>query len=141
MRKASKIIYLVAAILSIVLAVNYLIAGIVLVVVPNTQVFIDAFIENYAPEAAEKMPVADALAAVQAIMITYGVGFIITACCAGVNSFFAFKAHGQEKPSKSLNVLNIVFGVLGGVLVNVVAAIFAFVANGQEERRAAVEKK
>ena len=138
MRKASKIIYLVAAIVSIVFAVGYLICGIVMLVFPNIPEVVEAIEAEIAKN--PDLP-ADALEVFKAIFITYGVVFIITACCAGVNSFFAFKAHGQEKPSKSLNVLNIVFGVLGGVLVNVVAAIFAFVANGQEERRAAVEKK
>lgn len=138
MRKASKIIYLVAAILSIVAAVCYLICGIVMLVLPNIPEIIEAIEQEIAKN--PELP-ADALEIFKAFFVFYGVCAIITAICAGVNSFFAFKAHGQEKPSKSLNVLNIVFGVLGGVLVNVVAAIFAFVANGQEERRAAVEKK
>ena len=141
MRKASRIIYLVAAIVSIVVAVGFLVAGIIMIVVPNTNVFVEAFLEAYAKNPEHDLPADQALTAVQAVMITYGVTFVVTACCGGVNSFFAFKAHGAEKPSKALNVLNIVFGVLSSVFINVVAAIFAFVANGQEERRAALKKE
>lgn len=141
MRKASRIIYLVAAILSIFVALGLLISGIVLVVVPNTEVFIDAFLNSYDPEGASGVTPADALEAVQAVMIACGVECFIFGACAGVNSFLAFKAHHDPKPSKALNVLNIVFGVLGCVEVNIVAAIFAFVADGQEDRRAVEEKK
>ena len=74
-------------------------------------------------------------------MIALGVEFVIHGVCAGVNSFLAFKAHHDPKPSKPLNVLNIVFSVLGLVEVNIVAAIFAFIADHQEENRPAVEEK
>ena len=50
------------------------------------------------------------------------------------------KRHFAEKPSKALNVLNIVFGALS-VEINLVGAIVALIANGQEDRRAALEQK
>lgn len=142
MRKASRIIYLVAAILSIFAAIGFLISGIVLIVVPNTETFIQAFIDTYNAEAtSSSISAAEALEACQAFMIALGVEFIIHGVCAGVNSFLAFKAHHEPRPSKALNVLNIVFSVLGLVEVNIVAAIFAFIADGQEDRRAVEEKK
>ena len=144
MRKASKIIYLVAAILSIVAAVSWLIFGIIMVVIPNTDAFVEGFKEAWDQGKHQGVTFEDALAAAQGIMIACGVGFFITTCCSGVNSFFAFKAYNASKngkPSKALNVLNIVFGVLSGVEVNIAAAIFAFIADGQEGRRAALEQK
>ena len=138
MRKASKIIFLVAAIVSIVCAVCYLIAGLLLVIIPNTQAWTDVANEVIKQNPQIKASDIDAL---KVVFIVYGVCFLIEVPLAGVNSFFSFKARKEEKPSKALNVLNIVFGVLSGVIINIVAAIFAFVANGIEERRAQVEKK
>ena len=138
MRKASKIIFLVAGILSIVCAVGYLVTGLVYVILPNTDVW--AEVCNEIMKDNPSLKPAD-MEAIKTIVVTCGVLFLISVAFAGVNSFFSFKAWKQEKPSKALNVLNIVFGVLSGVIVNIVAAIFAFVANGQEERRAAIEKK
>ena len=131
MRKASRILFLVGAIVAIVAAVGYLIAGLVLVIVPN----VDAFIE-----AASKEMTAQELEAVQAAMIINGVFFLLGVPFCGLSSFFAFKAHFQERPSKALNVLNIVFGALS-IEVNLVGAIFALIADGQEDRRAASEQK
>ena len=142
MRKASRILYLIAAILSIFVAVNALIGGIVLIVIPNSEAFIAAFIEAYNNDPVEGLTVLQALEALQAALISCGIFCIIAACFAGFNSFLGFKAHHEAKPSKALNILNIVFGVLSCVEVNIVGAIFALVADGQEERQPkAVEEK
>lgn len=140
MRKASRIIYLVAAILSIFVAVSALIFGIVLIVIANNEAFISAFIDGYNANPTEGVDVLDALEFTQLVMICWGVLCLISACCAGVNSFLGFRAHHEAKPSKALNVLNIVFGVLSCVEVNIVAAIFAFIADHQEENKAIEQK-
>ena len=141
MRKASKIIYLVGAIVSIVVAASFLIWGIVTIVIPNSDIFVQDFIETYNANPTKGVTAEEALRAVQGVMIACGVFLILGACCGVVNSVLAFKAHHAEKPSKVLNILNIVFGVLSCVEINIVAAIFAFVANGQEERHQQVEQK
>ena len=141
MRKASRIIYLVAAILSIFAALGYIGWGVFCIVGANTEVFIEGVIEGYNKNPAPGVDALEFLAAAQALVIYCGVCLLISAACAGVNSFLAFKAHHEAKPSKALNVLNIVFSVLGGVFVNVVAAIFAFIADHQEAYRAIEEKK
>ena len=145
MRKASKIIYLVAAIISIVVAVNLLISGIILVVVPNSDAFREAFVEAWAKKTNPDTTITmeQAFEAIKVGMIAGGVVCLVLTSTCAVNSVFAFKAFGASKtgkPSKALNILNIVFGALS-IDVNIVAAIFAFIANGQEDRRTQIEKK
>ena len=137
MRKASKVLFLVGAILSIVWAVCYLAFGLVGVILPNSEAWNEAVKEimKNNPDIKE----AD-IEGIKTVLVVYGVLSLVSVAFAGVNSFFGFKAWKQEKSSKALNVLNIVFGVLSSVFVNLVGAIFAFVANGQEERRAALKK-
>ena len=141
MRKASKIIYLVAGILSVVGAVFALGFGLFFVLSPYSEAFIESAKEAY-KTSTTTLSFDEFLVTLQATMVTSGVFcFIFGVACGGVNSFLSFKAYAASKngkPSKTLNVLNIVFGVLSCVEVNIAAAIFAFVANGQEERRAAV---
>ena len=132
MRKASKIFFLVGAIVSIVAGVICLIAGLVLVILPNTEAFMEAMIR-------EKV-IQDDIEVVRLAMILYGTMCLIGVPFCGVNSFFGFKAFREEKPCTALNVLNIIFGVLT-VYVNMVGGIFALIANGQEERRAAAGEK
>ena len=138
MRKASKVLFLVGAILSIVSAVYYLVFGIIFVVIPNTDAFADFLAEaqkngTTLPEGGEDV--------VRGVFIGLGVCFLLLTVFGGINSFFGFKAFKQAKPSRALNVLNIVFGVLASVFVNLVGAIFALIADGQEERRAALKKE
>ena len=132
MRKASKILFLVGAIVSIVAGVVCLIAGLVLVILPNTQDFVDALVREGVTK--------DDIEVVQLTMILYGTMLLIGVPFCGVNSFFGFKAFRDEKSCTALNVLNIIFGALT-VYVNMVGAIFALIANGQEERRAALDNK
>ena len=146
MRKASKVLYLVAAILSIVVAVELLISGIILVVVPNTDAFREAFNEAWARKVTPDVTITleQAFEAAKAGMIAGGIVCFVWTGFSAINSVFAFRAFNATKngkPSKALNVINIVFGALSCVVVNVVAAIFAFVANGQEERRQALKEK
>ena len=135
MRKASRILFLVGAIVAIVAAVGYLIAGLLLVILPNVPEIIEAVRESADPSVTDEQ-----LEAARVALTINGVFCLLGVPVCGVNSFFAFKAHFAEKPSKALNVLNIVFGALS-VEINLVGAIFALIANGQEDRRAALEQK
>ena len=125
MRKASRILFLVGAIVSCVYAFCLLVVGVVLVVVPNTEVFVEAVVQEVGPEK---------LQAIQFVMIFYGVLSLIGIPFCGVNAFFGFKSFKEEKASKVLCILNIVFGALS-VWVNVVGGIFGLIANGQDRRR------
>ena len=132
MRKASKILFLVGAIVSIVAGVVCLITGLILVILPNTEAFMEAMIREKVTQ--------DDIEVVRLALVLYGTMCLIGVPFCGVNSFFGFKAFRAEKPCTSLNVLNIVFGALT-IYVNMVGAIFALIANGQEERRAEAAKK
>ena len=132
MRKASKILFLVGAIVSIVAGVVCLITGLVLVILPNTQEFIDAMVREGVTQ--------DDIEVARLALVLYGTMLLVGVPFCGVNSFFGFRAFRQEKPCTALNVLNIVFGALT-IYVNMVGAIFALIANGQEERRAAAGEK
>lgn len=132
MRKASKILFLVGAIVAIVAAVTCLVTGLVLIIIPNTDAFYEIAIKDNTPEQVQ---------AAQAALIFCGAMFLFGIPFCALDSFFGFKAFKSEKPSVTLNVLNIVFGALS-VYVNIVAGIFALVADGQEKRRAeAAEQK
>ena len=139
MRKASKIIFLVAGIVSIVIAVNLLITGLIFVILPNTEAF-KQVVQDFIDQAKEPVP-ADFEKVLKGLFIGLGVCFFCFMVFAGINSFLSFKAFREEKPAKPLCVLNIVFGVVSLCEINIVAAIFAFIANGQESRRAQLEEK
>ena len=138
MRKASKIIYLVGGILSIVAAVGFLITALIFVILPNT----DAFVEAYNRGVADGTISANVtLAEFQGVFAAISVPFFFWMAAAIINSVFSFIASKKDRPSTSLAVLNIVFGVISCVEVNIVASVFAFIANGQEDRRVAQEDK
>ena len=138
MRKASKILFLIGGIVAIVAAVVWLIWGIVLFILPNTEAFEEAIKQAMKenPDVSEEL----LRATLQGTLIGGGVSLIFETVCCALSSFFAFKAYKQEKPSTALCVLNIVFGALS-VEVNLVGAIFALIANGQDERRELAQKQ
>ncbi len=132
MRVASKVLFLVGAIVSIVSAVFLVAYGVFAVVFPSLPAF---------QEMCEQMAV-DApgsttehfVKVMTTVFITLGICSFIEAACAAVSSVVAFKAHATDRPSTALNVLNIVFSVLGGVVVNAVGGIFGLIANAHDER-------
>ena len=131
MRKASKILFLVGAIVAIVAAVTCLVTGLVLVIIPNTDAFYEIAIKDNTPE---QVQAAQAALVICGSVTLFGIPFCVA------DSVFGFKAFKQERPSVTLNVLNIVFGALS-VYVNIVGGIFALIADGQEDRRAKAEEK
>ena len=144
MRVAERVLFLVGAIVSIVSAVGYAIGSILFFVASGGPVK-DFIIENIqngnivnntgltAEELAEIM---------QSMSVVFGVICVFLVVFAILNSIFAFKAR-KNNQSKALLVLNIVFGVLSYVLVNIVGAIFALIMNARDEDKArkAVEVK
>ena len=138
MRKASKIIYLVGGILSIVAAVGFLITALIFVILPNTEAFVEAYNRGIADGTISGNVT---LAEFQGVFAAISVPFFFWMAAAAINSVFSFIAFKKDRPSTSLAVLNIVFGVLSCVEVNIVASVFAFIANGQEDRRVVKEDK
>ena len=101
MKKDSNILYRISEILSIVLAVVYVIVAVVTIIVAVGS---------------------DAAAA----GIGAGIFWIFVAVCALINYILCSKA--RKAPNKTLHIVNIVFGVLGEVWLNVVAAILGLIA-------------
>ena len=139
MKRAANILFLIGAILSIVTAVSLVVTSIILILVGVLPVFKDALMDianRYAPEQAAA-DIEAALAIARVVMITYGVTFLVIAIFSSVSSVVAFKARNTD--NKTMFILNIVFGVLGCVEVNVVGAIFALIKGDTIENAPAVE--
>ena len=131
MRKASKVLLLVGAILSIAMAVSAFVGMIVMFALgsdASKQLLIDMINNGQVKTDLQGTP--EEIATL--LQMTYnGIGAALTVSTvfAILNSIFAFRARGAEKPSKALSILNIVFGILSGVEVNAVGGIFALVAD------------
>ena len=135
MKRAANILFLIGFILSIVMGVSMLIASVVCIVLGAVPAFKDALVElaqRYAPEqAAADIDLAIQIA--QATLIACGVVYLIVAAFAVPSAIFAFKARNSD--NRTFFVLNIVFGVLACVEVNVVGAIFALIKGDTVENK------
>lgn len=108
MRKAQKIVMIVAAVVSIVVGV--IMAGII---IPTTLAVIA---KNDSGDAG---------------LTASGIYLLVMACAMIINIFLCF--FGKSTKSPVILVLNIIFGVLSNIWINVVGAIFGFIANAQEK--------
>ena len=135
MKKAANILFLVGFILSIVMGVSMLIAAITCIVLGSVPAFKDALldlIQRYAPEQAAA-DIEAALQIAQITMVSCGVVYLIVAAFAVPSALFAFKARNSD--NRTYFILNIVFGVLACVEVNVVGAIFALIKGDTIENK------
>ena len=121
MRKAKEILFLLAMIFGC-LSFLGLVGGAIAFFVGSNNEQLRQMIE----EALANSGMAVDGAIISALCITYGVSLIICAVFAAVAVFLAWKARFQD--DKKLFILNIVFGVLGGSIFNILAAIFGLVA-------------
>jgi len=138
MKRAANILLLVGAIIAIVSTVLYLIAGIVFLVLgaidkaTMIQWIQDGTVHTGVNGSAEEQAIA-----VKAVFLVVGVVFLVLTAFSLADSIIAFK--GRNAQTKTLYILNIVFGALSGVVVNLVGGILGVVAVCQEENRKAVE--
>ena len=142
MRKASQILYLVGAIISIVWAAMFLIFGITFIVLGGVCVgheaeFLQKAIEEM-PELEGKLTI-EMVGAVIGTMIGCGVWFVLEAGLCGVGSFFAFKAN--KEGSRALAITNIVFGILGLTVAPLVGGVFNLIADQKEDNQKVEEVK
>lgn len=127
MKKVANILFLVAAILSIVLTVTYGILGIMFFVfgAPQYKEIIVKGLEEGTINSSIPGSPEEIATALQATFIGLGVMFVIMAVLAGVNIFFSFK--GRNSDSKGVFIANIVLGFLSSIIVNLVAGIFGLI--------------
>ena len=136
MRKASQILLLIGAIISIVVTVIFLVlAGFFMISGTSAEAkqIIAEGIRNGSitvnvPGAVTE---AEKVEAVQATYVVLGVMFIFFALFGIVNTVLAFIS--RSKKSTGLFVCNIVFGFLSGTEVTLLGGIFGLVANSNEK--------
>ena len=141
MKRAANILFLVGAIISIVTAVSGILSGIAFIVlgcIPEIKQAIIDGVNNGSIQTTEAT--AEAAAAVfQYTFIACGVSVLFCSLFAIPNCIFAFKARNCN--SRVIFILNIVFGVICCVEVNVVGAVFALIKGDTIENNAHEEPK
>ena len=145
MRRASEILFLVGMIVSIIVAVGCGIAAITLFVLGGSPAFKEVLIKlveegkvtvNYQGNLTSEQ----VATIFQGTLIGCGVPCLFISGFAVANAVFSSKAKGG-KPTRTIAILNIVFGILSDVYVNVVGAILSLIQDGRDERRQALENK
>lgn len=129
MKKAAKILFLVAGIVAILGAVGYLVSCIVFFALSSeaSRQFVIDMINSNQIDTTGMTGTAEQIAPViQATFLATGVVFLIFAIFSVVAIIFAFKARNTDK--KALFILNIVLGALSGTAVGIVAGIFGLIA-------------
>ena len=131
MKKVSNILLLIAGIYSIVCAATFLILGI-LFVVASSDACKEQIIEMLERGTLTTSYVGTPQEQAQFIQTVYsvlGITMLVICVFQFINVFLSFVA--RKKETKPLYILNIVFGVLSMVVVNVVGAIFGLIALNQ----------
>ena len=135
MRKASRILFLVAGILSIVAAVTLLIIGIVCAVM-GSPAMVDAIREGIKNGSivvkGSSSDIELAIQIYQSTMLSTAVTMFVFMAFNIVNIVFSFIA--RKKQSKGVLILNIVFGALSCVEVNLVGGILGLIANARQPK-------
>ena len=124
MRKISKILYLIAAILSICAAVCYLLLGVTFVVLGALPQFGDFLMEQISVgNITSTLPGGpyEQAYAMQITLLVIGIIFLLDIVLLVGNAILSFK--GRKIDCKGLAILNIVSGVLTGIEFNLVAGI------------------
>ena len=136
MRKTANTLILVGAILSIALAVSFLISAIVFFVISS-----DAVIEEILKEATYDVSEEEAKIILKTTFITLGVVFAFVSTFDVVNAIIAFVS--RKKESKAAYILNIVFGLLSGVEVNAAGGVVGtiYITKKEIKEKEAIENK
>ena len=124
MEKAKRILFTISGVFSIIGIVLWAVLGIVFVVLGSNPEFIDKAIEGGATS--------DEAEAMKLMFMCCGVMFIIFGLMSIVNTILCFK--GKNSDSKNIMILNIVFGAISGIEINILAAIFGLIARNQKPK-------
>jgi len=133
MRKASNIIFLVSAIVSIVAVISLLITSFVFLAftTPEAKEEIIKALQDGRMTTSVPGTINEQADAIQAIFKTFGIVFLFASAFGVANTVICFVA--RKKHTTAILVLSIVFGVLSFVEINIVASIFGFIANARQE--------
>ncbi len=127
MKKVANILFLVAGILSIVLTVTWISLSVMFFVFGSgafKELIIKGLEEGWAHTDFPGTP-EEAAFAIQIMFISMGASFLFAGILSGINIFFSFRGRNNDK--KSIFICNIIFGIMSGNDVNVVAAIFGLI--------------
>ena len=132
MKKAAKILFIISSVLSYIYAVLFLATVVVLIVFGTpacTQILVDGLKNGTIHSSIQGTPE-------QVAGIIQGI-FMITGCCSIPFVIFAFisgivSTLGAKKDTSTIYILNIVFGVLSGVILNTVAGVLGLLAPKNE---------
>ena len=139
MRRASQILFLVGMILSIVAAVGCGISAIVCFVAGGDPKIGEMIAKGLA-EAMEAANYNGSVSAeelaklIQGAYIGGGIACLFVTGFAIANAVFSAKAK-DGRPTRTISILCIVFGILSDVIVTVVGAVFALICDSREQNR------
>ena len=122
MEKAKRILFTISGVLSIISVVVFLILAIVFIAFGNNVEAIE--------ELANDSTNGTDAEAFKTLFVGLGVMFIFFMIFGIVNIILCFK--GRNSDSKNVMILNIVFGALSGIEVNILAAIFGLIARNRK---------
>lgn len=142
MKNTSKILFLIGGIVSCCEAIVYLSLGIFMCWFGTSEDIKTELLKNYS--AADVMrdfgngvtPV-EAVEALQAVYVAFGVVFFIYIFIAIANAVVSFIARGKN--SKPLFIINIILGFVSGCIVNSVGGILATIAANREVSSPSIE--
>lgn len=135
LRKISRVLYLVGAILSLVYSLTYFVGGIVFIVLGCLPQMKDALIEalqNGQMTTTFTGSLTEQAAAIQLVYIIVGVIFVLSVAILIVNAVLGFI--GRAKDAKAISIMNIVVGVLAGVNFNVAGGILSLISKSLEKK-------
>lgn len=123
MKKASRILYLVSAILGVVIIAGYVFAG--CAILANGHL-LDEFIKQagYDPATVDPEVFKTVVTTVAVVIFALAVFPLISAILAVAGT--------SKNAGKGLHIANIVFGALGGTYVVILAAIFGLISRNRE---------
>jgi sulfite exporter TauE/SafE len=128
MANAKRVLFLVSGILSIIGIVSYIIIGCVMFGLAGNEAFISEFADSSSgvtPEEAKEIA--------RVLFMGLGIMFIFFGIMCIINAILCFK--GRNSNSKNIMILNIVFGVLSCIELNILAAIFGIVVGSKKPKQ------
>lgn len=134
LNKISKILYLVAGFVSIAATVAYITLGVMFVVFGTSgdvQYYLVQNFENGSLTLIDaNLTIEQNAEFVMLFFLTSGITFLVLSVFVIVNIVLTFVA--RRETNRKLDILNIVFGLLSGVEINIAAAILSLIASRNE---------